>query len=428
VPTKQRTPLELTQAVLDVSVTERGTYNKCPRQWELQVLENLQPAVPPKFDLEFGAGIHKALETYYIGISNLPSLPDTKAQRASPLKGALAAWDQWYTEVEVRLERAQAPAETLDQWLELGDFGEEILRGYGTYARQEDNFTVHAVEGLQTGAGKSWLNKHYQEREFISELAQNGVHLASDLTGRNYSQGRRFLVPILDPKTQKPLKRNPMLSARIDLLTHRIDPGMKGLWIYDHKTTSGSPSDRNLDFDDQVTAYCYVVWRWLGMVPRGVCFNYLVKQVPKDPRILKGNKLSYAKNQLTRPDWYRAELRERGLMLKDGTIEDDHYLEAYEALLSRGWDPFFKRHYVTRNKHELLAFEERLADEYWDMYDSYMGDKMIRPHFSPPYAPWCTYCNVAPICQAIEDGSDVEGIIESRYEDGGDRKAEFDVD
>lgn len=416
--TKTLTPLDKTQVVLDISATERATFNRCPRKWELQVLDNLQPRIPPTLELEFGTGIHAALETYYFNRANQPLYPDNKETRYRPLKGALQAWDQWYAETDVRFASADydehAKQVALDLLVDLGDLGEEMLRGYHQFAKSEDDFTVHAIEGHRTPAGESWLKKHNEDREFIGELAQNGVKF----------EGRRFLVPILNPKTQKPVKRGPMLSARIDLLVHRIDPGMKGLWIYDHKTTTGSPSDRGLDFDDQVTAYCYTVWRWLGIIPRGVCFNYLVKQAPKDPRVLKSGKLSTAKTQLTRADWYRDELRDRGLMLKDGTIKDENYADAYEALLSRGWDPFFKRHYVTRNKQELLAFEERLYDEYWDMYDSQMGEKMIRPNFDRM---WCPSCRVASICQAIEDGSDVDGIIDSRYEDAGDRKAGFEV-
>lgn len=416
-----QTPLEKTQKVRDVSVTERAQFRNCRRAWELQTLENLTPRVPPDFDLEFGTGIHEALEAYYIRKSNLPLLPDTKEQRRTPLEYALNAWDRWYDATVERVNENQEsfPTDTImllqDQLLELGDLGEEMLRGYHQYAVPLDEFTVHAVEGMQTAPGKSWLSKHFEEREFFSELASvNGVKM----------EGRRFLVPILDPKKQVPLKGKPMMSARIDLIVHRIDPGMKGIWIYDHKTTAYAPNDRGMDFDDQVTAYCYAVWRWLGIVPRGVVFNFLVKQAPKDPRSLKSGDLSSAKSQLTTPQKYRRALRDRGLMLKDGTIKDKKYEEAYEALLSRGWSPFFVRHEVTRNRSELKHFEERLADEWEEMHDCYMGDMPLLPNLSR----WtCPRCRVAPICQAIEDGSDVEGIIESRYMDAGDRKAVFEV-
>lgn len=408
-------PLELTQAVLDVSATERSVFRTCRRRWELEVLENLEPRVPPAFDLEFGTGIHKALEAYYFNVANSGAFPPDKTTRRRPLEGALSVWDQYHTEVDTWLTHELDPTyadPVLDKWAELGDLGDEMLRGYHQFAKIEDRFTVHAIEGHTTPAGESWLKKHWEDREHHAEHSDNGVIL--------HPSGR-LLVPILDPKTQLPLKRKPMLSARIDLLVNRIDEGMKGLWIIDHKTAGSQPSDRGLDFDDQVTAYCYSVWRWLGVVPRGVCFSHLIKKVPKDPRILKSGKLSTAKDQLTRADWYRDELIDRGLMRKDGTIKDEAYADVYEALLSRGWDPFFRRLEVTRSRNELLAFEARLADEYEDMFDAMMGDLSLYPNFSRM---WCPSCSVAPICQAIEDGSDWQGIIESRYQDKPDRKSE----
>jgi hypothetical protein len=99
------------------------------------------------------------------------------------------------------------------------------------------------------------------------------------------------------------------------------------------------------------------------------------------------------------------------------------YEEAYEALLSRGWDPFFQRHYTQRNIFELQSFEKRLYEEYMDMLDVYEEVSEAYPNFGQPHMPWCNWCSVAPICQAMEDGSDVDGIIESRYMNKPDRKA-----
>jgi hypothetical protein len=428
--TRERmTPLELTQNVLDISATERATFNLCRRRWELEVLENLTPRTPPTFELEFGSGIHSALEAYYLTTSNAVSPPLSRPEvgEVDPVEAALIRWDDWYetTEQEVVTDKSLPSAtkdELLDNLVDLADLGEAMIEGYHQFAKLEDQFTIHAIEGRQTGAGRSWLTKHQAEREHLAEHSANAVI--------RHESGR-LLIPILNPKKQQPVKRGPMLSCRLDLLVHRIDDGMRGIWIYDHKTTTGTPNDRNLDFDDQITAYCYAVWRWLGIVPRGVCMNFLIKQAPKEPRLIqKGEVLSTARDQLTTAKKYRAELKRRGLILKDGTISDERpikgkssYAEAYEALLSRGWDPFFVRQYAGRNRQELVSFEERLYDEYWDMFDASNGDTHTNPHFSPPYLPWCTFCKVAPICQAIEDDSDVDGIIESRYMQAPDRKA-----
>ncbi len=415
------TPLERTQQVLDISATERATFKRCRRQWEFTVLENLQPVIPPSFELEFGAGIHRALETYYINVANAPSLPNTQTTYDSPLEGALQVWDEWYTETETRYATAQEyDSQVIDQALDnlvaLADLGEEMLRGYHRYSDEADDFTIYGIEGKLTPAGNSWLKKHWEEREFIAENSKSAVIWDE--------QSRRLLVPILDPVTQKPIKGNPVLSCRIDLLVHRIDPGMKGLWIYDNKTTGSVPNDRGLDFDDQITSYCYSVWRWLGIIPRGFCFNYLVKQAPKSPRILKDNKLSTAKDQLTTADQYREAMIEQGLMLKDGTITSEKHEEAYEALLSHGWDRFFTRQYVTRNKQELMKFEHRLYDEWEDMQDCSEGKLVTYPNLSRFH---CPNCQVNRICQALEDGSDWESMIERNFMQKPDRKADVNL-
>ena len=413
------TPLEKTRNVLDISTTERSTFKQCRRRWELEVLENLTPRIPPTFELEFGSGIHQALESYYISVANIPHHEQNKDPEAYdyPLRNALWKWDEWYDETERKYAEDTSYDSTtrelaLDNLVELADLGEKVLRSYDQFSDEHDDFTIHAVEGLLMGGGKAWLAKHDAEREFKSNGTQNGVVYDA--------KARRLLVPILHPKTQRVLPDMPVLSARIDLLCHRIDPGMKGLWVYDHKTSSSMPNDRGMDFDDQVTAYLYVVYRWLGIVPRGFCFNYLMKQVPKEPRILQSGKLSTAKDQLTTADMYYEEMKAHGLVRKDGTIKSHEHDATYQALQSYGWDRFFIRHYATRNKVELVNFERRLYEEWQDMMDCWEGDLELYPNMSKF---WCPRCSVGPICQAIEDGSDWKAVMETRYDQRPDRKA-----
>jgi hypothetical protein len=221
-----------------------------------------------------------------------------------------------------------------------------------------------------------------------------------------------------------------MLTAKLDLLAYSIEPGSQGIWVYDHKSAISEPSDRGLDFYDQPTGYCYIVYRWLGIPPRGVCYNYLIKRAPHEPFVLKNKKLSTRRDQLTTAEMYLDELDARGLILKDGSIRHDRptpqsvtYEECYESLLARGWSPFFKRHYTQRSLAELQHFEERLFYEYQDMVDVYEGESESYPSFGLPHMPWCNWCRVAPICKAMEDNSDVEGIIESQFMEAPDRKA-----
>jgi hypothetical protein len=385
----------------------------------LEVLENLTPKTPPTFTYEFGTGIHRALETYYFNVANIPAYPDTEETYRRPLESALMEWDSWYAETEAALDSDKTLDSTTrelvgDNLVALGDLGETILRNYHQFSEGEDNFTVHAVEGHITPAGQSWLKKHWEDREFVSSVAKNGVTY--------YKPARRLLIPIIDPNTNAPVKGNPVLSVRIDLLVNRVDPGMKGLWIYDHKTTDRAPSDRGLDFDDQVTSYCYAVYRWLGVMPRGFCENYLMKQAPKEPRLLTDGKLSTAKNQLTTADQYHAVMVEQGLTHKDGTPNSRKHAECLEALESHGWDRFFIRHYVGRNKHELMNFERRLFEEWQDMVDCAHGRLELYPNMSKFH---CPQCRVSSICHAMNDGSDWQAVMETRYMQAPDRKAQY---
>jgi hypothetical protein len=409
---KELTPLERTQQVLDISATERATFKLCRRKWELEVLNNLTPKTPPTFTYEFGTGIHRALEVYYSHVSNIPVYADQEKAYARPLKGALSEWDTWYAETETALDSDKTLDSTTrelvgDNLVALGDLGETMLKNYDLFSAQEDDFTVHAIEGLIMPAGKSWLKKHLEDREFVSKVAANGVTY--------YAPARRLLIPIIDPRTNTPMN-GPVLSVRIDLLVHRVDPGMKGLWVYDHKTTDRQPSDRGLDFDDQVTAYCYAVYRWLGIIPRGFCVNYLLKQEPKEPRILSKGELSTAKDQLTTAEQYEE------VMVKQGLQKSPKHIECLEALQSHGWDRFFVRHYVGRNKYELQNFERRLFEEWQDMLDCAEGGLELYPNMSKMH---CPQCRVAPICQAIEDGSDWQAVMDTRYMQQPDRKASY---
>ncbi len=104
-----------------------------------------------------------------------------------------------------------------------------------------------------------------------------------------------------------------------------------------------------------------------------------------------------------------------------GSIASEKHAACYAALLTTGWDPYFRRFEVQRNMHEIQSFERRLYQEYEDMREVYGDEERAYPN---PSTWHCPSCPVAPICQAMEDGSDVEGIIESRYMQAPDRKSE----
>lgn len=400
------TPLELTTSLRDVSVTELGAWRTCRRRYHLEVIENLEPK-QPSWALSFGTGMHTALELYYLaqsGLSDPRVDPDV-----DPIQLAKIGFDEWYSEtydeVMKNLGKLWTP-EIGEEINELHTMGETMLEHYPTYeATSKTTFSeIVAIEGNGMNQFENKRPKGYPKEADVI------VHPSG-----------RCMVPIVNPHTKEPIEYNggPVyLTARLDMLVHRPRP-FTGLWVWDHKTARQQPSNRGLDFDEQTTGYCYVVWRLTGTAPRGAIFNYLIKNVPQEPRRLKNGELSSAKDQRTTPDQYREALIEDGLY-KQGKVTSAKHAECLAALLSKGWDPYFQRFEPRRNLFELESFESRLVYQYQDMTDTFENEEKRYPNLSTW---WCPTCSVAPICQAIEEGSDHEDVIEHRFQQSEDRKA-----
>jgi len=392
------TPLDRTRNARDISVTERAQFRTCRRRWILETIDNWTPKAP-MWALEFGTGIHAALEVFHAG---------------HPLSDVYDALDLWHDAMDKsqqkHLGRLYSDA-VKDELHDLLEMGLTMMENYATFHEDQmynDPWEVLAIEGKDL-SGNIITPKTFGKK----------INPPYDKDVWPFIDEGRILVPIVHPETGKALEGRPYLSGRLDLIVRRVKRH-KSLWVVDHKTTASAPNDRGLDFDDQSTGYGYIMWRLTGIVPRGTVFNYLVKQIPKDPRVgVRGN-LSTAKDQLCLAKDYREAMIEHGHMVK-GKVQDEKYAECYASLLAKGWDPYFRRFEPRRNEHEIMSFEARLYQEYMDMVDVFENQDKAYPNLSTW---WCPSCSVAPICQAMEDGSDVEGIIESRYMQAPDRKSE----
>lgn len=396
-------PLDLTRSARDISVTERGSFRSCRRRWRLETIDNLAPTAPA-WAFEFGTGIHAALETYY----EIAAGWNRKAKRVKdPIDLVHSVFEKWYHEIDheqaILLGGLYTDAAKDELW-DMRNLGMTMLTNYAEFSSdraESDPWEIVAIEGR----GASKLGKGNPYGKAAQAIIREG----------------RVLVPIVDPTTKRPLTGVPYLSGRIDLIVRRRGK----LWVVDHKTTATQPNDRGIDFEDQITGYSYIVWRLTGVLVRGTMFNYLVKQIPKEPRRINPTKdnptgLSTAKDQLCLARDYRKALIDGGIMVR-GNIASPKHADCYSALLATGWDPYFKRFEVQRNMHEIQSFERRLYQEYHDMREVYGDEERAYPN---PSVWHCPSCPVAPICQAMEDGSDVEGIIESRYMQAPDRKSE----
>lgn len=400
------TPLELTRNVQDISVTERNAFKTCRRRWYLETILNLQPKGNLSWALEFGTGIHSGLESYYLAKAGLLD--------EDPKQAMLDSFEIWFEEIDESIVAAHLgtfESAVRNELLTFKELGEIMLWNYHEFASVRDDEVICCVEGAWTEEGLSLLgeSKPPYDEKFHPILHKSG----------------RFLTPILEFSEGEDseavwMQDKPFLSARLDLIIWKRQTGKRGFWIRDHKTAAQAPNPKGLDFDDQVTGYGYTFWRHTGIYPRGTEFNFLIKNVPSDPRILQNGSLSTAKDQLTLPSLYRKELENQGLM-KNGQVTSVKHFECYESLLAHGWDRFFQRHESPRNQHEYLMFESRLPDEHEDMLAAKNNpERKAYPHLSQ-YV--CQGCSVGSLCQAIEDGSDFEFIMENSYQQAPDRKA-----
>src|SRR4029450_6498058 len=76
--------------------------------------------------------------------------------------------------------------------------------------------------------------------------------------------------------TERGTRSTYRLKGRIDLLVQAEQLGT-GLWIVDHKTCKDLPTEKDLDLDDQMGLYTYLLRR-RGLDIRGVIYNALRTQ------------------------------------------------------------------------------------------------------------------------------------------------------
>lgn len=256
-----------------------------------------------------------------------------------------------------------------EEWLVHRDRGILMLQYYDVYDRQAE-FKWDEVIAINV-----------EDRGFVDILTADGEHR-----------------PEL-----------PVLSGQLDLVVGCSKKSQHpGEWIVDHKALISPAYSRALDIDDQVTGYCYIWWRLTGEVIRGAVYNVLLKDPPKEPRVLKNGSLSTDKSQRTTSSLYEAALKE----MYGKAIPSD-YDEIRVVLKEKGWAQFFQRDILTRNLDELYSFEEKLAYEYEDMMYVLKHPERAYPN---PNQRTCMGCSQMALCQAMDEKSEVDYIIESMYQ------------
>lgn len=341
----------MTTARFHTTVTEVGSFRTCRRRWYLDTHLRLAPKTQVTWYLIFGDCIHAALEAYY------KSGRDAKKMRAAFNRA-------WKKEDGILRERYAAfySMGIGDEWDKHKERGLEMLRCYDMFDREDpffDRIDEVAIE----------------ERSFIEILGPDG----------------------------EPLPGNPLLSGKIDL----VGMAKRDRWIEDHKALASAPSDAALDIDDQLTGYTYIYWRISDNLVRGAMYNVLIKDPPKQPKMLKDGSLSKDKSQRTTYSLYIEALDALGLDHAD-------YDEILTFLQASGWRRFFVRIGTTRSMEQLASYEDHLWRTVRDMQACIEDPTEAYPN---PSQYVCPGCSVMPICAAMEAGENVDWVIERGFQE-----------
>jgi len=200
-----------------------------------------------------------------------------------------------------------------------------------------------------------------------------------------------FEVPV-------PGLQDTVYQGRIDAL---VEDQHGGYWIVDHKTRGQFGGTDHYELDEQSGSYCWALQEMLGLKIEGVIFNELLKSVPKKPELLVRGGLSKNRSQRTTYELYLQAL-------KDNNIAPHDYLDFLEFLREKG-NPFFRRIQVHRSQTELKNLGEQIRQEALDMFDPNLRIYPAPGMFN------CMGCSYRLPCLAINDGSDVQWIIEANF-------------
>ena len=199
-----------------------------------------------------------------------------------------------------------------------------------------------------------------------------------------------FEVPIPDT--------DHIYQGRIDLV---IEDAYGEYWIVDHKTRGSFGSTEHYTLDEQAASYAWALQEMLKIPVAGVLFNEVLKAYPKKPEPLARGGFSQSKQQRTTYELYYQTLLENN--------EPHHkYAEFLEFLKNKG-NPFFRRIQIHKSPRELKNLAQQIRLEALDM-----GNPDI-PIYPSPGMFNCMGCAFSAPCIAINDGSDIEWIMETSY-------------
>ena len=349
---------------LVIRTSDRGIYKNCRRKWDFhsKLRQGYQPLVAPE-PFEFGTAIHAALEVYYE--------PDFwEADRSVIRQAALQCFR---------------------------DVVAEHRRNYLKFIKQED-MSIEKEEEFEARLtlGTGMLEHYFEWAPTMDNFTPRKVEI-------------EFEVPVLDPQGEPAFRRyvdddgcvvdTPIVyQGRVDLL---IEDQRGHYWIVDHKTAAQFGGTDHLDMDEQCGSYIWALRRMLQLPIAGVIYNQLLKSVPKPPSELVNGGFSKNRQQRTTYEVYLKTLKEYGENL-------DPYMEFLEFLKDKG-NTFFRRLQVNRTPYEITQLGHQIYKEAMEMTNP------VVPIYPNPGMFNCMGCAYRQPCMAINDGSDVNWILNEQY-------------
>lgn len=186
-----------------------------------------------------------------------------------------------------------------------------------------------------------------------------------------------------------------------DLIVRRGDGR---LWIIDHKTFASFVDESDIELDDQLTSYLWLVKECFHEEPAGAIYNQMRKKIPSQPYILKSGGISKARNQDSTPDVFLAAISDLGLDPVD-------YEDVLSDLAKVEW---FRRTPMKRTSREMDMFAAEVTE---------VARQIALGHEYPNRSTYCKWgCSYRTLCRLESIGADVEEYRERMFDSVKDKE------
>lgn len=290
-------------------------------------------------------------------------------------------------------------------------YGAEYYYQYGDY---EAGIQKFIEEELENGNVPEWqMPDLLQLIEDARAMLLHYVLWAKRMQGRwsdrnlkTIATEQAFQVPLYDEGSKE--VEGIVLAGKIDRVV-RDEQGV--LWILDYKTAGSLARKANiLENDIQAGAYMIGAERMFGEKLGGVIFQLVWKEIPPAVEVLKNGMLSKKVSDKLTYDWYLKAIREYHGQESEEWIQARYgdVLATYRATPNK----YFKRQLTTRTPFQLRELEKDIVA---------IAREMTNPstRLYPNVTYNCNFCRYKKPCDAWNDQSEVENIINQEYEHGG---------